>query len=623
MKKVINYIFILIISLVLNFLFTSIKVSAQSCTGSGYRCWQDTDNGCEWIGQTRSCGLNSNRNACFYDPGCCAWSATSSCTYTPPSAPNPTATPPPPTATPVTGSAWCGNCDNFTCALRTTTQCGNLGYSTAGCTGNCSAPTATPSIIDQAAVGAHDPPNTCRLYGWACDPDNRSLPLAIHIYDNGTSTYVGGTTANLGSEAAVCSGSPNHRFEFNLPLGYRDGVSRTYAAYAIGINSSGGLTGSNPQLAINRQISCAAPTATCSYSGGLTYANFSWTGGSPTYYVRVNASPFTDWSSGPGDQFLTTANTSIVAQITPGVTYAWYPSSSSGNEPPGGCNFALSPFCPSTHFSCPSPTAVPPTPTNTIAVPTPTNYPTWLQTNGGNVTSYSAINIPSYPLNEAFATGVVAANGAINLNTGQEETLFKVTNANLDTRIKTTYSWTELRKRLKNSPVTFAQDSDGVFDNSNFDDATNPAQSGYKYVESTTGTTIGLGGINVGDNRVVLLAHSDVVINGPVLVGSQGNFIVIAQGEIRIGDTVGIVGVSPKGVTPHLAGIFYAGDEFRTGTVRSLRIDGTVVGMNGVIVSRPSTATYPGLYIVYRPDLALRMPPALLNNYREFEEVAP
>jgi len=60
---------------------------------------------------------------------------------------------PVPTSTPIPGNAFCGNCDNFTCALRTTTQCASLGYSTAACTGNCSAPTPTPASTNGTVQG--------------------------------------------------------------------------------------------------------------------------------------------------------------------------------------------------------------------------------------------------------------------------------------------------------------------------------------------------------------------------------------------------------------------------------------------------------------------------------------
>jgi lysophospholipase L1-like esterase len=77
--------------------------------------------------------------------------------------------------------------------------------------------------------------------GWACDPDNYSRYLTIHLYLDGpypSGTFIGITVANLSGESAIgayCGGTTSHRFVYNMPpLDY--GIGRDYRVYAYALD---------------------------------------------------------------------------------------------------------------------------------------------------------------------------------------------------------------------------------------------------------------------------------------------------------------------------------------------------------------------------------------------------
>ncbi|MCB9653623.1 MAG: right-handed parallel beta-helix repeat-containing protein [Deltaproteobacteria bacterium] len=122
-----------------------------------------------------------------------------------------------------------------------------------GC-GESSPTTDDMSVTDDAAVanavpfGWHDGINGRMTSGWTCDPNNLSVPLAIHFYDNGT--FVGHTVANLVREpavAAACGGFAAHGFNYELPATLFDGQRHVIYAFAINypVNTPGVI---NPLL---------------------------------------------------------------------------------------------------------------------------------------------------------------------------------------------------------------------------------------------------------------------------------------------------------------------------------------------------------------------------------------
>jgi hypothetical protein len=84
------------------------------------------------------------------------------------------------------------------------------------------------------------------VVGWACDRDDFSRPIDVHVYADGV--FVGASTASLGREpgvAAACGGAAAHGYRVGVPPSLRDGRARSIVAYAINIGRGTG----NPALA--------------------------------------------------------------------------------------------------------------------------------------------------------------------------------------------------------------------------------------------------------------------------------------------------------------------------------------------------------------------------------------
>jgi hypothetical protein len=91
----------------------------------------------------------------------------------------------------------------------------------------------------------------------------------------------------------------------------------------------------------------------------------------------------------------------------------------------------------------------------------------------------------------------------------------------------------------------------------------------------------------------------------------------LAGGNITIDPIVGDLSdadITAANYLPHLEGIFLAQGIFDTSPIgwwadRQLRIDGTVIGLNGVVLrstSRGATGN-PGLFFNFRPDLTVKL----------------
>ncbi len=135
-------------------------------------------------------------------------------------------------------------------------------------------PPAPP--VNQSPVGTTDSitNSSCRVQGWAYDPDTPSANVAIHVYRDGQagsgaagkSTY----TANIPREPAV----GNHGFDITFDpsgdafdQGFFDGATHTIYVYAI--DTAGGT---NPLLGmtnnISRNITCSPPPSLPPHSKG-------------------------------------------------------------------------------------------------------------------------------------------------------------------------------------------------------------------------------------------------------------------------------------------------------------------------------------------------------------------
>ena len=82
--------------------------------------------------------------------------------------------------------------------------------------------------------GVVDVVDASHAAGWACDPDDFSAPIAIHIYIDGA--LIDSIVANIPAGSGVadaCGGYNAHRFDYALPAIMRDGQPHWVDVYAI------------------------------------------------------------------------------------------------------------------------------------------------------------------------------------------------------------------------------------------------------------------------------------------------------------------------------------------------------------------------------------------------------
>lgn len=637
------------------------------CSNSGWFCTGNYSGGCSGLGYSACIDVNPASNpACRTDVQCtsCNWIVTQPNPTNPPPQP----TNPPPTATPVPnpGNAWCGNCGGpFTCALRTITECNDLGYSTAGCTGECNPPDPDPPTPtpDTNVVGYHDGygnpnptpqlqnPNFCNAFGWATDPDNVSQDVNVRVLVGGTprTTPALATTfrSDLQTNGICTGGTCAYEHFLNGIVPYNQPVSVEVQAQDINTGGWQTLT-SSP-----RTLTCSLPAPTvsytCSTSGVNTLVTLNWAPGvtgAGSYVVRLNRNPntapdSTNWDPGneatSGDIYRTVFSGGLAfgpQTITPNTPYRYsvqsYYANNAGNNIYAGAQ---------------SSDIVYGTPVDRI-LNCPPPAVSWFQTGGGNVTTYTAFDNSDMPLDQSFARGVVTTSiGNPDLGEGELLTT-QVSDARLSPALKD-YDFDFFVNRIKNYlPTNFNQAGGGLSLSTSIPFSDNVpgniptimsaerVADTYRYYEYTGTATIGP--FNVNNSRFVVIVNGDANIVGPIQVGTTGNLILIASGNITVSDSVGSLGVTPltSPVSQNLAGIYFAGGTFQSGCGgtctdttasqrRSLRVDGAVVAMENVDLRRLSTLSYPGMYFNYRPDLVVRMPQPFLQNFRQFEEVAP
>jgi hypothetical protein len=170
---------------------------------------------------------------------------------------------------PGTQTATCtkeATCGGTTCSTLCSNAGGTYNSTTKICTRSCNLGPCNQNpkgVFDSVSCGS-DPtsPNfhKIRVRGWACDPDNYSSPIDVHVY-NGTSssgTKIGSGTANLPGELAIgsqCGGTTSHRFDILSTGTFAPG---TYSINTYGINTP---PGTNPLLSQSpRSVTCCAPT---------------------------------------------------------------------------------------------------------------------------------------------------------------------------------------------------------------------------------------------------------------------------------------------------------------------------------------------------------------------------
>jgi hypothetical protein len=146
----------------------------------------------------------------------------------------------------------------YTGSLKETCQSNGTWANTSG---SCTAPS------DITPTGSNDGTGDCiSMRGWACDGDNFATPLAVRIYEGGTSISVmSASVTREQSVANLCGGYAAHGLVWAIPASLKNGVSHTLTMHAIGIDSSGVQNGNNPSIG-SATFTCSASTYSCSGS---------------------------------------------------------------------------------------------------------------------------------------------------------------------------------------------------------------------------------------------------------------------------------------------------------------------------------------------------------------------
>ena len=139
---------------------------------------------------------------------------------------------------------------------------------------------------DAAAIGTFDSASCDTLSGWAFDPDSSATSIQVHLYIDGPAGT--GTIISAAATSAVRTDVNNaysitgvHGFSIAVPAEYRNDVEHTVYAYAIGIDSKGELSNSNPNFGSKKFGPCPPPNTapsgsinvSCSASGLVTISS--------------------------------------------------------------------------------------------------------------------------------------------------------------------------------------------------------------------------------------------------------------------------------------------------------------------------------------------------------------
>ena len=252
----------------------------------------------------------------------------------------------------------------------------------------------------------------------------------------------------------------------------------------------------------------------------------------------------------------------------------------------------------------------------------------WWQVSGGNVTAAGSI-ASKVTSGNVFITNpagiAVSGSGSTDFN-GQpvSSANWLVSNANsgLSTAVAANNSWTNLTNTI-DGLVTPANISSPVTSIAQLTPAAGLTDGVY-YVRIIGNADLATTGpLDVGNAKIVLTVTGNADIKNRInLTNNTGFFILAAQGDINIDSAVGTS--SYQATNPDLEGIYFAQGTFNTGSSTNyLRIEGIVVGMNGVNNQRQIYSANPAETYAFRPEMAVLAPAGIMRKQRTWEEVAP
>jgi hypothetical protein len=517
---------------------------------------------------------------------------------------------------------------------------------------------------DQAPKGYHDGESgtseTCRMFGWTCDPDNWSSKLDVHLYEG--ATPVGYTTANVSNEPAVtaaCGGDAGHRFEFNFaessPIW--DGNPHTITAYALGVDGSGNTNGNNPELSgTPKTITCPIDTTppTCTISGltGVninTDATYVATGSDPNLTeVEIFKSPTEDrsWTNvvdgcaGPVCQ----GTTQFSSEGTYYVTCTAYDSA--GNKCSGNPWCVEFPPVVTPEIDCPGWSDCT---TSDLLTVTVTRPGPWWQVEDADVISQNGDIISSIPLSCALPDcnplfglkGLggfpgVPIYGGSTADFGEGGISSTDWLANTETLFSKIYDYDFFRKMVRTDVENALTEIEQASVNGGFFTSGGTPKRGYVWYHFD-GDAFPPGNLTInsninmqGDRKVVVLVeNADLHIDGRINVEKGEGFIMFIVGKDDSGNK-GNIYVDADVSHPsqvEIEGVFMSEGQFKTGAGdKQLYIRGMVAAYGGIVLERDlldDNANEPAEVFEFAPDFILNFPRDLTFKRLNWKEVAP
>ena len=269
-----------------------------------------------------------------------------------------------------------------------------------------------------------------------------------------------------------------------------------------------------------------------------------------------------------------------------------------------------------------------------LTCPAPPVPSAWWQSQGGNVGAQSSLGslIPGGKKFIKDTPGVAMYGGSVGGITpgtsGNVSSAGWLANSAVSYRLLTNSSYATLKARLLNA-VTPTTVNSPTIAHSDLTSAPN-APDGVAYLYySGTDLTINnpTGPINLGNQKVVVLADGNVALSTTINFGAGGLFVLLAGGNITVDPSVGVAG-DPSNRAADFQGVYLAQGTIRTGADpggKTLGWEGSVIGLSGINLQRGTNppTTWPAEYFVSRPDILLNLPISLLRQYLLWSETNP
>ncbi len=535
---------------------------------------------------------------------------------------NSTCPPPNSCASTYDSPGWC-QADGCGCGQRSILRIGTAGnvcsnYCVPDAACNCAPGNTAPIGTNDGQVTT---PGVCQIAGWSCDADNFNTALGVAAYEGGT--FLNFTTASINRPdlvaAGVCGGTGNHGFAISLPASIQDGNTHYITVETQGVLPGGAGEPAGTSLSNNpRPVVCAPASCTITTNPpGIVNVSV---GGTVNFTATLGA------SEAPADEMRFIVNDPTRATATSPVGPVNHPSYVSQVQ---GLTLGSSTIIVEAYrggLLCGSVAGG-----VQVNVVPPSG---WYQIMNGDVFAASLANLTSPIPDTCVAPGCapylitgtfpgIAFYGGLSFDasadpgtTGAASTNNWVGNTSYGGKI---YTYADFAS-LVPSTITPNTLSGGVTANTIRNSGVSDTQ-GYEWHQASSDITLSEA-INVPANeRIIILANSDVTINGNITMVQPRNshFMIVSSGDITIAPTV-----------TDIDAVLFAQGVLNTGTTGAsndsqLTIRGSVYA-GSVNMRRDlgaGNATNPGEVFEFMPDLFATYHPFLSPKKVIWKEVSP